>query len=104
MKLTSSNSSFSFQSKNETNILFNLYLIRIAFACFTFHYLKREFETIFIHRFGKATMPIFNLFKNSSYYWGNAALMAYFVNHPLYTATSETVVYVGLALFIVNLF
>lgn len=31
-------------------------------------------------------MPIFNLFKNCSYYWGFAAWVAYFVNHPAYTS------------------
>jgi very-long-chain enoyl-CoA reductase len=30
-------------------------------------------------------MPIFNLFKNCAYYWGFAAFVAYFINHPLYT-------------------
>ena len=30
-------------------------------------------------------MPIFNLVKNCSYYWGFAAFVAYFINHPLYT-------------------
>ena len=35
-------------------------------------------------------MPIFNLFKNCSYYWGFAAFVSYFINHPLYTPPSET--------------
>lgn len=34
-------------------------------------------------------MPIFNLFKNCSYYWGFAAFVSYFVNHPLYTPPPE---------------
>jgi very-long-chain enoyl-CoA reductase len=35
-------------------------------------------------------MPIRNLFKNCSYYYGFAAYVAYFVNHPAYTAPNET--------------
>jgi len=31
--------------------------------------LKREFETLYIHRFSNATMPFRNVFKNSAHYW-----------------------------------
>lgn len=74
-------------------------VVQIAAACWTFHYAKRLLETIFVHRFSNATMPILNLFKNSAYYWGFAAYVAYYVNHPLYTAPSDTQMYVGLGLF-----
>lgn len=53
------------------------------------HYLKREFETIFIHRFSNDTMPFFNVFKNSFHYWllmGVGSM--YFFLHPLYTEPS----------------
>ncbi|CRL07044.1 CLUMA_CG020016, isoform A [Clunio marinus] len=72
----------------------------IAAACYTIHYAKRLLETIFVHRFSHATMPIGNLFKNCMYYWGFTAYVAYHVNHPLFTSPSMAQVYAGLAGFI----
>ncbi|XP_041266712.1 very-long-chain enoyl-CoA reductase-like, partial [Onychostruthus taczanowskii] len=36
-------------------------------------------------RFSHGTMALRNIFKNCTYYWGFAAWMAYYINHPLYT-------------------
>lgn len=70
-----------------------------AVVAWTVHYAKRELETLFVHRFSHATMPLFNLFKNCMYYWGFAAYVGYFVNHPLYTPPNQDMVYSGLCLF-----
>jgi very-long-chain enoyl-CoA reductase len=76
--------------------------VQVACVCWTFHYGKRLLETIFVHRFSHGTMPILNIFKNSGYYWGFAAFVAYFNNHPLYTPPSFglTQLYAGLVAFL----
>lgn len=50
------------------------------------HYIKRELETLFIHRFSNATMPFTNIFKNCGHYWVIfGVLVGYFLFHPKYT-------------------
>jgi len=63
-------------------------VVKLACACWTAHYLKRILETLYVHRFSKATMPLMNLFKNCGYYFGFTAFIAYFINHPLYMPPS----------------
>lgn len=41
----------------------------LAFWLAILHFAKREYETVYVHRFSNATMPFFNLFKNSGHYW-----------------------------------
>lgn len=80
------------------------YAVKLAAICWSFHYAKRILETIFVHRFSHATMPIMNLFKNCTYYWGFAFFVGYYINHPLYTSAyfKDLQIYAGLLGFILS--
>lgn len=75
-------------------------VVHIAAICWGIHYAKRLLETMFVHRFSHGTMPIFNLFKNCSYYWGFGLFVGFFMNHPLYTSpTCNCQIYAALGVF-----
>ena len=53
----------------------------VVCALFVLHFIKREFETLFVHRFSNDTMPIRNLPKNCFHYW---VLGGVCIAYPLY--------------------
>ncbi|XP_069089267.1 very-long-chain enoyl-CoA reductase-like [Pleurodeles waltl] len=63
-------------------------VVNLACVCHSLHYVKRLIETVFIHRFSHGTMQLRRMLKNCLYYWGFAAWLAYYINHPLYTPAS----------------
>ncbi|KAF2141316.1 uncharacterized protein K452DRAFT_327032 [Aplosporella prunicola CBS 121167] len=69
------------------------------------HFVKRELETIFVHRFSNATMPAFNIFKNSGHYWLLSGLnLAYFAYGTSYRTIGSNflAVNVAVALYVIG--
>lgn len=71
----------------------------LGIICWNIHFAKREFETFFVHKFSRPTMPLQNLFKNCTYYWTFGAVIGYPLASPSYVAPSDIQVYVGLTIF-----
>lgn len=66
-----------------------------AFYYWCLHYFKRIMETFFVHSFSHATSPLSNVFRNCMYYWSFGALIAYYVNHPLYAPVNDLQMKIG---------
>lgn len=59
---------------------------------------QRIYETFHVHNFSHATMPIFNLARNFSYYSLFAAFISYNVNHPRITEPPVALTIIAFAL------
>jgi very-long-chain enoyl-CoA reductase len=67
------------------------------------HFIKREYETLFVHRFSNDTMPITGFVRNTAHYWLLLGIFSmYFMLHPEYTApawSSDTLSWVFFGMF-----
>ncbi|KAG8858777.1 3-oxo-5a-steroid 4- dehydrogenase [Tulasnella sp. 330] len=62
---------------------------KLVYTLVMLHYAKREFESAFVHRFSHATMPAFNIFKNSAHYWLlSGVMLAGSLYGPWYSAAA----------------
>ncbi|KAG7285441.1 hypothetical protein NEMBOFW57_010068 [Staphylotrichum longicolle] len=94
---------FVYKSEAETPMTQVQWLL---FGLFNLHFLKREYETVFVHKFSANTMPARNIVRNSAFYWLMAGLLcALDIYAPGNLSARDGLVpldYVGLALFAVG--
>ena len=70
---------------------------QVTSALLMLHFMKREVESLFVHRFSHATMPLVRLPLNCLHYWGFCGLIAFNLFHPAYKPPFDTSVVTLLA-------
>lgn len=78
----------------------------LVFAMIMLHFVKRELETMFVHKFSANSMPFFNIFRNSFFYWAlSGVLCAYSIYRPTSlaaTANTPAVDAAGVLLYLIG--
>ncbi|KDQ14837.1 hypothetical protein BOTBODRAFT_32192 [Botryobasidium botryosum FD-172 SS1] len=65
---------------------------KVVYVLVLLHFLKRELETVLVHRFSHATMPARNIFKNSAHYHIlSGFVLSLAVYGPWFSATSPKI-------------
>ncbi|KAK7756428.1 Very-long-chain enoyl-CoA reductase [Diatrype stigma] len=77
---------------------------KLAFGMIVAHFVKREVETVLVHKFSANTMPAAYIFRNSFFYWVFAGLLGglelYAPFSPAAKADNPLINYAGLALYL----
>ncbi|KAK4122800.1 hypothetical protein N657DRAFT_574982 [Parathielavia appendiculata] len=96
-------SPFAYKNEMETPLTRVQWLL---FGLFHLHFLKREYETAFVHKFSANTMPARNIVRNSAFYWLIAGLLCaldiYAPNNLAARDELSLLDYVGLAMYAVG--
>ncbi|KII73480.1 putative very-long-chain enoyl-CoA reductase art-1 [Thelohanellus kitauei] len=53
---------------------------RLSAFCWCFHFLKRIYESMYIHKFSRGTMPVYSLLRNCIYYGGFSTFLGFYIN------------------------
>ncbi|CEJ82235.1 Putative 3-oxo-5-alpha-steroid 4-dehydrogenase [[Torrubiella] hemipterigena] len=76
----------------------------LSFYMIIAHFVKREIETLFVHKFSANTMPVRNIFKNCAFYWALSgfvcAVSIYYPGSLAARADEPLIDYAGLALYL----
>jgi very-long-chain enoyl-CoA reductase len=73
----------------------------LAAALWSFHFARRAGESAWVHRYGKAAVPMGDVVTEYLYYWGFAAWNAFSLTSSSFRQPASWLVVAGLAVFIV---
>jgi very-long-chain enoyl-CoA reductase len=72
---------------------------KIAAFMWCFHFARRASESAWVHRYGKASVPIGDVVTEYLYYWGFAAWNAFSLGSPSFRGPAHWLVALGLVVF-----